>query len=382
MQIKNRNLFRINRILIFFLAGLFRRLAKFRTPRKRLLIIKTDAFGDYILFRNFIEIVKKSEKYKKFNIDLLGNSLWEDVAIQYDWAYLHSNIFIDSESYHELPDKTYKLAWRLFKKNYHTVINPTYSRTLMGDAFAAFTGARNIIGFEGSEERILARYKTSTDKFYSTLIRLPADITFEFERSRFFFETILQQKLTFQSPLLKITDTAKNENVILVPGSAVTSRNWEQNKFSALAKLILQHTRHTVYITGTAEEADLCNNLAQGLPDKRVINLAGKTNANQFIDLIASAALVISNETSAIHIAAATKTKCICLLGGGHFNRFAPYPAGWPNRPVFMFEKMDCYNCDWNCKFLTEADETYPCIAAISLESVWQQTKEILGIVK
>src|ERR1700709_434902 len=100
MIIKNRNLFRITRFLILCLPPIFRSLAQLRTPGKRLLIIKTDAIGDYILFRNFIEIIRNSVLYKDYEIDLLGNPRWRDTAEKYDGQYVNRFIFIDSDAFY------------------------------------------------------------------------------------------------------------------------------------------------------------------------------------------------------------------------------------------------------------------------------------------
>jgi hypothetical protein len=86
---QNRNLFRLTRFILLKLPYLFRFLARFRKPAKRLLIIKTDAIGDFILFRNFIEEVKLSLKYRDYEIELLGNELWKDLVLAYDSRYLH-----------------------------------------------------------------------------------------------------------------------------------------------------------------------------------------------------------------------------------------------------------------------------------------------------
>src|SRR6478735_4014960 len=128
MQIQNRNLFRFTRFVLLTLPKILWFFGKFRKPSKRLLLIKTDAIGDYILFRNFIEITKLSEKYSDYKIDLLGNQLWQDVALQYDGRYLHKTYFIRPGSYYEAPLKTLKLGWQLFTNNYEVVLQPTYTR--------------------------------------------------------------------------------------------------------------------------------------------------------------------------------------------------------------------------------------------------------------
>jgi ADP-heptose:LPS heptosyltransferase len=353
--------------------------AKFRTNQKRLLIIKTDAIGDYILFRNYIEIVKNSEKFKNYQIDLLGNALWKDIAIQYDNSFIRDFFFITPDDLYEAPLKTFKLGWCLFKNSYQTVLQPTFARTFITDGLAALTAAKQIIGFEGDTERINIKYKIKTDHFYTQRLQLPEGCDFEFHRSRFFFENVLNQPLSIKGPHIAIENSGRH-GVIIFPGAGVLKRSWEAEKFLALIGLIKQHTTQPVYLAGGTAELEVGEYLTGNLPAESVDNLIGKTSLVRLIELIGNAALVIANETSAVHIAAATQTNAICVLGGGHFGRFAPYPDGLLNKPLCVLEKMECYHCNWDCRFQTKAGEPYPCISNISLEKVWQATLQLLPI--
>jgi len=378
MHIKNRNLFRLNRIFLLKLPWLLRFFAKLRQPSRRLLIIKTDAIGDYILFRNFIEIVKQSELYRDYKIDLLGNVLWRDIAVKYDARFVDEFIFIKAHDLYESPLKTLKLAWRLFLNNYEVVLQPTYARTLINDSLAAFTGTKQIIGFESDTDQIPMRYKVKTDKFYKKLFLLPVDINFEFERTKFFFESILNTPLSLVAPFIKSVKTKKG-GIVIIPGAGSVKRAWEKEKFLELARLILPNTRLPLLLLGGKEELETGNYLAANLPPGSITNLIGKTSLPELIEFIDDAALIIANDTSAIHIAAAVGTKSVCILGGGHFERFAPYPEYMPHKPLCVFEKMDCYYCNWNCIFNTEQSKPHPCVSNVSLEAVWLATQQLLA---
>jgi len=351
--------------------------AKLRKPRKRVLIIKTDAIGDYVLFRNFIEIVKKSAAFKDYEVDLLGNGLWRDIALKYDGEFINEFFFVNAESLYDSPLKTFKLGWRLFAKNYQTVLQPTYARTFIGDGLAALTAAKQIIGFESDTERINPKYKAKTDKFYTQKLPLPANIRFEFYKSQFFFENILNEKLSISGPTIDIEDNKKG-GIVIFRGAGVAKRSWEADKFVALIKLIIGETSQPIYLVGGPGETETGNYLTENLPAGTVQNLTGKTTLIQLIELIGGSALVIGNETSAIHIAAATKTPSVCILGGGHFGRFTPYPNEIAHAPVCVFEKMDCYYCNWNCIYKTAENEPYPCISTVTLENVWAAVKQFL----
>ena len=121
-----------SRVVLLKIPRIFRLLGYFRKPQKRLLVIRTDAIGDYILFRNFIEEIKRSEKFSNYHIDLLGNELWEGIALAYDAPFVDGFIFCDAKQLVSAPREILKLGWQLFLNNYDTVLQPAYTRTLFG----------------------------------------------------------------------------------------------------------------------------------------------------------------------------------------------------------------------------------------------------------
>jgi len=377
MVIKNRNLFRVTRFLMLKLPLLFKFFARFRGSKKRLLLIKTDAIGDYILFRNFIEVVKSSEKFKDYSIDLLGNILWQDIATAYDAPYIDNFIFVKPAGLHEKPLNIIKLAWRLFRNNYQVVLQPTFTRTFTGDAVAGFAAAPDTIGFASNTENIPLRYKNKTDKFYNQLLQLPVTAYFEFERSKFFFDSVLNRVTAINSTDIPVVK-AGGGGIVLFPGAGAFGREWGGLNFAELIKQIKQHTTQPVYLAGGPGEAVLAEFIIANLPPGSVVNLIGQSTLPQVVELIGQASLVIANDTSAIHIAVAAKTKSVCILGGGHFERFVPYPAYFEYGPVCVFEKMDCYYCNWDCIYKPAATEVYPCIGKISMARVWNAVSLLL----
>ena len=378
MATEKRNLFRLTRFVLLRISVLFRFLSKFRKSKKRLLIIKIDAIGDYILFRNFIEVVYNSEKYRGYKIDLLGNNLWQPIAINYDASFINQFFFIDPDELYYSPLKTFKLGWQLFKNNYEIVLQPTHARTLINDGLAGLTASTQIIGFEGDTERIASKYKAKTDRFYTQRIRLAQSVLFELDRSRFFFETVLMQAVELYGPSITVDNSVK-KGIFIFPGAGVSKRSWAAEKFLTLIKLINQHSTQPVYLAGGPGEVEIGEYIEKQLHSQSVVNLINKTSLNQLINLIGSAVVIISNETSAVHIAAATQTNAVCILGGGHFGRFAPYPEYMENGPICVYQKMECYSCNWSCKFTIAVGDPYPCIVEISVAAVWQQVQPFIA---
>jgi ADP-heptose:LPS heptosyltransferase len=97
--------------------------------------------------------------------------------------------------------------------------------------------------------------------------------------------------------------------------------------------------------------------------------------------LLAGSRFVLANDTGVTHLAAATGTPSVCILGGGHYGRFLPYAALHDRNiapPQTVIHKMDCFGCDWRCIYKIATDAPFPCIANVSVDSVWQATRSII----
>lgn len=374
---ENRNLFRLTRFILLKAPYIFRFLSLFKRSQKRILIIKADAIGDYILFRNFIEITKRSPKYANHEVDLLCNELCRDIATIHDKNYITKFFFTKANSLYYSPGAVFKLGWQLFSRNYDEVLNPTSTRTFITDGLAALSGSSNLIGFESDTEGIEPKYKAKTNQFYKTLLPLPSSIHFEFARNRYFFEQVLDQPISLQKQFIGANRTKRN-GILIFPGAGLKSRGWEADKFAMLIKKLQQNTNEAIYLAGGNSEIPLCNYISEKSQSASVVNISGKTSLAELIDLVANSAMVICNDSSAVHIAAAVDTPFVCIVGGGHFNRFVPYPTDIITNGSFIYEKMDCYYCNWNCIFKIEDSQSFPCIAAIDIDNVWQATQKQL----
>ena len=74
--IKLRNLLNY---FVYLIIDLFLPLGQ-NTNSNTLLIIRLDAIGDYLLFRNFLSVIRASRKYKDYEITLCGNIVWKDLS--------------------------------------------------------------------------------------------------------------------------------------------------------------------------------------------------------------------------------------------------------------------------------------------------------------
>ena len=133
-------------------------------------------------------------------------------------------------------------------------------------------------------------------------------------------------------------------------------------------------------ICGSNNEIGLSKKLIELNKSIKYTTLVNKTSILDLIDVISRAELVITNETSATHIAASVNTLCFTILGGGHFRRFAPYPKSLnQTQNKVIFNKLECFNCNWYCSIIKNKDLTYPCINQISSSDLISQINKELN---
>ena len=114
--------------------------------------------------------------------------------------------------------------------------------------------------------------------------------------------------------------------------------------------------------------------------DAPLQNLYGQITLEDLAGLLSQSRLAISDDTRTTHIAASEETPSVCILGGGYFGVFVPYPklSGQINPINVVYHKMQCYVCNAECVYPLKEDEPTPCISNISADAVWSNVKPLL----
>ena len=328
--IKLSNLFKfIISVLIIFII----RLKKNEILPGTLLIIRLDVIGDYVLFRNFLEVVRKSERFGKCNITLCGNILWKDIAETFDKDVVDSFIWIERKKFLKNIRYKYKILVNIYTKGFETAVDTTYSREILfGDTIIKVSGAKEKISSTGGLEKH-AKWKRNlfTDKYYTKLIPMSKENHFEFYRNKEFFEKLLAKNISLSKPSFDFVSSnvvieLPNEYVVLFPGASDNKRIWDLENFKEVGTFILQHYNVDIVLPVSSKEKSIADRLESKINRKNVINLSGKSSLLDLINIISKAKIIISNETGAVHISAATGTPFVCVSNGVFFGRFHPYP--------------------------------------------------------
>ena len=129
--------------------------------------------------------------------------------------------------------------------------------------------------------------------------------------------------LTIQSP-----KNLQNSYILLNPWTSCQSRNYDAMRFAIAARQLSQITGWQTVVTGVEKDRDRARPLLEFLGEY-AIDLIGKTSLSELAALIADARLVLTNNTSTMHIADATNTPAVVMFAGTELERqwqprFAP----------------------------------------------------------
>jgi ADP-heptose:LPS heptosyltransferase len=350
-------------------------------PSCKILFVRLDAIGDFILWVDAASSLRQLYPRDKFHLTLLGNILWTTLAQDLDifdevWS-LDRRQFSKNLLYRIALQKKIKL------QGFGTAIQPSYSRDLMfGDSVIRASAATVRIGSIGDSSNISSRRKKKSDQWYSKLLPATSEPITEMERNAEFLRGLGLPGFKSSVPELPVvvpSPVSLAIYYILFPGAGASQRQWPVANFARFAEKIYQATGWTGVICGGPGEAQLGEAL-RSTAAAPLENWAGKTSLQELIATVSQAKLLLSNETSAVHIAAGVSTPCVCLLGGGHYGRFLPYRIEQETTrplPVVCAFQMECFGCNWDCPYCS-AVEVAPCIAQISVEAVWAAVQGLL----
>ena len=342
----------------------------------KILIIRLDAIGDFILWLDSAQHFRKLYPDKK--IILLGNMAWTDLAK--NLPYWDEVWPLDRFKFYRNPLYRFHLLRKIRKAGFDVVIQPTYSREfLYGDAIARISGARKKIGSVGDCSNIRLLSKKISDQFYARLVPANPRPLMELKRNAEFMCGLGMSMEAGLPDLSLAVKGVKNpldnlsDYYVLFPGASWSGKQWPITRFAAMTDKIYRRGRLTAVVCGSPDEQGLAESLISQI-DVPAMNMTGQTNLVELAVIIKDASFLVGNDTSAIHFAAAVSTPAFCLLGGGHYGRFMPYDIESKTEkplPVPIIHKMDCFGCNWRCRYAYEKGEPVPCIEKISVDEVF-----------
>lgn len=285
-----------------------------RADPARILVVKPSSLGDVVHALPTVNLIR--QRYPRAHIAWLINAEFKSLLL--DNPVIDSIIEFPRRNLASLPSTIRHLR----REQFDTVID---LQGLLRSGLLAFaSGAPRRIGMSDSREG--ARF------FHNEIV--PVARCHAVDR----YLAVAQHLGCPTEPVsfpLGIALPSRKEGWIAVnPSARWTTKLWGDDRFAALIDRL---PRDRVVLTGSQADRPRIDRMAQGCR-----NLAGQTTLLELADLYARCAVVITNDTGPMHIAAAVGTPVVAIFGPTDPKLTGPYGtqhtvlrAGIPCSPCF-----------------------------------------------
>ena len=278
----------------------------------RILLVRLDAIGDWILFRNALRALRKSRRYSGTHWTILGNPAWRGLAEAFDkdladeWIWVERRGDLFQKGYENLLPRAVwhrrvaraqgRLRERLLAGRFDEVLSLQCNRDPLLDELVAGL-APSVVG---------VRAEGLDSSMYTHLLD-PGSEPFVFLRNR-----ALVSDLTGEScdvPLsLEIPDPPPRENrIMFFTGASHWTKRWPRRRWNELARLLP--------------------------PGLESFEAPQNRSLPEFARLVASCKAVVTNDTMTLHLAAALDVPAVGIVNGIEGRgAFWPYPASLGKR--------------------------------------------------
>ncbi len=115
--------------------------------------------------------------------------------------------------------------------------------------------------------------------------------------------------------------------VVIAPTSRWPGKRWPADRFADVARALLDdHPERPIALVGAASERDQCGPLLElAGRDPRVHDLVGRTSIGSLMRLIEGAALVVANDSAALHMAVGFDRPIVAIFGPTRAELVGPY---------------------------------------------------------
>lgn len=353
-------------------------------------IVRLDLIGDFVLFTAALKHYRRL--YPNLRICLIGNTVWSDLA-----HWLNENHIVTKG--HRLfddflgvePGRLVRLGYfnrtAAALSRFGTVINASASRSNAVDKLVA-TNCGMTIALMGDNCNMFGMQRLLNNRLYRKVVANCPN-ALEIERNIHLVRTLGDgrepplEPPRWDVPKRLISQTVERFSsqgfdlnapyLVVSPFTSTPLKQWPVEKFAEVVDEVLgAHHDLRIVLLGDAPHAGESRLMTDAVSERgRVTNLVGKTTLVEAVLITANAKVSLSGDSAASHIASAVGTDCVAVLGGGHSGRFFPYPSPFDGKQnIAVMNEMDCYNCNWFCKYRVFRHGPAPCVEDIPTEAV------------
>lgn len=364
---------------------------KTRQSSNHMVLVRLDAIGDFVMW---LDSAKEFRSAGGQKIILICNQACYDIAVS--TGYFDEVVGVNYGKLRHTSQTGYRWSvHRLLKEvKADKAIQCTYSREIFSDMVMSAIAAREKITIDSPVINTSRWTYRLAQPIYQQIIKTPKEHMTEIRRNIIFTGEVLHRQLKSGVPRLATIVSAQDkvpeeDYYILFLGASETERMWPVERFVKIAEKLYEDSTYRKLkccICGGRNELYLYEAFMQKCRHSdRIVNRMGNTSLLELIEIIRSAKFIITNDTSAVHFAAAVDTPAVCIWGPWEYGRFLPYDVeNVEGRclPQVCYHDMACRNCllyqfqkTKECKtFITQKGIRH-CLYEVSVEDVMEKIK-------
>ena len=251
-------------------------------------------------------------------------------------------------------NKGFLESFRITKliKSYDVVLSP--HRSMRSALILFFSGISTRVGFDRAElsllytHRVPHRWGIHEVERNAELLK-PLGIS---PKKQELYPELFVDEAEVQRTIEKLK--LPKDYVVFSPFSNFPLKEWHLESWLKLAKML----RKKVVVVGTKKDQDRSKIFSEV-----VINLTGQTSLRELMAIIRRAKLVVSCDSSPVHIANALGVPALTI-----YTATSPIYGFYPLKGAYITPEVECSPCSPNPKRCKTG--TYECLSSISAEKV------------
>lgn len=158
--------------------------------------------------------------------------------------------------------------------------------------------------------------------------------------------------------------------VAFAPGASYgPAKKWEPSRYAEVADSLMVDFGCQAIIVGSSRDQREAEEVVSRMK-KKPWDFTAKTTLGQLAALLSRSDLLITNDSGAMHVAAATETPILALFGPTDPEKTSPYGV----RHRLLRQEVECSPC-----LLRECPTDHRCMAGIEVEEVVKAASALLG---
>lgn len=124
-----------------------------------------------------------------------------------------------------------------------------------------------------------------------------------------------ESSLSLYPPAVRTTPLPHNR-IAVAPGAFHATKRWLPERFAEAASILAQEMGAEIVLLGGKADQHICATVATHIPkDIAVLDTSGKTSITETAQLLDTCALLLTNDTGVMHIAAARRVPLVSVFG-------------------------------------------------------------------